>query len=68
MYGSEIRIWKEKDDSRAVQMDNLKVVEGECDIQRSKTGVILKSSDSNHGLWYGDGVIKCTTEEKNRSI
>ena len=28
MYGSEIRIWKEKDDSRAVQMDNLKVLLG----------------------------------------
>ena len=24
--------------------------------------------DTNRGLWFGDVVIKCTGEEKNRSI
>ena len=34
----------------------------EHDIQRSKTGVIWKSSDPNRGLWFVDAVIKCTGE------
>ena len=48
--------------------DDNKVVKGEYGTQRSKTGVIGKSSDINPGLWLGDAVIKCTGEEKNRSI
>ena len=42
--------------------------EREHDIQRSITGVIGISNDTNRGLWFGDVFIKCTEEEKNRSI
>ena len=37
--------------------DDGKVVERENDIQRSKTGVILKSTDTSHGLWLRNVVI-----------
>ena len=48
--------------------DGGKVVEGEHDIQRSKTGVIWKGSDTSRGLWFGDVIIKRIGKKKNRSI
>ena len=48
--------------------DEGKVGEREHNIQGSKARVLWKSSDTNRGIWFGNVVIKCTGEEKNRSV